>query len=246
MITLLGRVLHFSWMNKLFVAILSIQQTLYSWGRSFNAPISPLQGNTFASTRESLSNEEIQILMEDTQCELIKKENDTLRKQLSFLETGKMKGIVSRIIGSDDPILSKNLIVDKGFDDGIKIGQAVITDNGIIIGKIFKTEARIASVMLLTDNRSKLAVGIISEDITLGLLEGEHDMSLKMNLIPKTAKIFQGETVITSGLEKNIPRGLIAGIIGEIYDTENELFQSALVKTPLQYITSSVVTILTP
>ena len=65
-----------------------------------------------------------------------------------------------------------------------------------------------------------------------------------LHLIPKDIAVEKNMTIITSGLEDKIPRGLIIGQISEIISSPEDLFQSAYLITPIRIEYDSIVTVL--
>ena len=53
----------------------------------------------------------------------------------------------------------------------------------------------------------------MAEESALGIAHGQHNINLKIDMLPKDIPILEGDLVATSGLESNIPAGLIIGQI---------------------------------
>ncbi|MBU0619941.1 rod shape-determining protein MreC, partial [Patescibacteria group bacterium] len=68
------------------------------------------------------------------------------------------------------------------------------------------------------------------EDVTMGIIEGEFGLTIKMDFIPQNKRINNEDIVITSGLEKNIPKGLVIGKITRINKNNNEVWQNAIIE----------------
>jgi len=145
----------------------------------------------------------------------LESENSYLRRELNFIQEKHFNYEVADIIGRqayNDQIL----ILAKGSADGLKVGQAITVDQGIIVGKILSTEDHRAYAALLTEVRSQLAVSLESLSGTNGLLLGRVGSSLLMDLIPQDKTVAKDNLVITSGLEEGIPRGLLVGRISQV------------------------------
>jgi rod shape-determining protein MreC len=56
-----------------------------------------------------------------------------------------------------------------------------------------------------------------------------------MEMIPQTADLKKGQTVITSGLGGGLPRGLLIGYIEDYQMTVDQLFQTASLKLPVDF-----------
>lgn len=186
------------------------------------------------------------------QLKLLQEENKELRKTLNFLTTNNYlleekkdeKIAVANIIGRDPLTFSSILILDKGRAQGISEGSAVIIGEGILVGQIISVEENVSYLALLTNSQVKIAAMILDNENLQGLVEGSHGLSLKINLIPLDKKIDVGNLVVTSGLEKGIPKGLLIGKVEEINTESNDLFQNVTLKPAANLANLSLVTII--
>lgn len=152
----------------------------------------------------------------------LEQENSELRKQLSFFHRRNFTHVTANVVGLNTDNIEKMIIINAGEQDGLKIDQPVIVGDGVIVGTIAKVEKDISMVRLINDNQSKVAATLLNKDGSLGVVEGGYGLSIKMNFIPRNEVVLVGDKVITSGLEENIPRGLL---IGEVSVAENEAYQ---------------------
>ena len=158
----------------------------------------------------------------EVKLKVLESENQELRQLLNFRDTQNKSILTARVIGKNVEGAEKTVIIDKGSEAGAKIDQPIIVGNGILIGKIVKAERDISVIRLINDSQSKIAATILNHDRSLGIVEGGYGLSVRMNFIPRNETVVVGDQVITSGLEINIPRGLL---IGNITAVENESYQ---------------------
>jgi rod shape-determining protein MreC len=154
-------------------------------------------------------------------------ENEQLKAALDFTERDKDRSVTARVVYESDENDTRLLILDRGSDDGVAVGQPVTAGSGIIIGKIMAVRSRSSTVMPLMDSRSRLAVTVLNAQETLGVLEGDRDLSMSISLIPQTENLSPGDTVISSGLEPGIRRGLVVGVIEKVNRSTQDPFQAA-------------------
>lgn len=178
--------------------------------------------------------------------QMLSTENETLRKQIGFFSEKKYPYLISDVVGKINEDGQMFLLINKGADDGVKVGLPVVIDNGIFIGKIWKTEEKKSFVLLSFANRSHTAATLSDHLETDGVVNGERNISLKMELIPKNIEVKQGDLVTTSGLENSVPRGLIIGAVDQITASGNDLFQSCYLKVPYTVFTIEIVSVLLP
>ncbi len=117
------------------------------------------------------------------------------------------------------------LLIDKGLDDGIKVGLAVVNREGVI-GQVSNTNARNSQVMLITNPEFKIYV---QHSVTKSkmLAQGGGNNTLLVRYIAKTDKIQVGDILETTGLDDVYPANIpVAKVVKVFY--ENNGFNSAL------------------
>lgn len=165
----------------------------------------------------------------------LEQENLELRDQLSFKKKNTTNLITAEIVAKSLDTADQVIILNRGASDGVKMDQPVIYGNGILIGKIIKTEDSISFARVLSDNQSKIAATILNNDHSLGVIEGGYGLSIKMSFIPRNENIITGDQVITSGLELGMPRGLIVGKVAAIENESYQPFQQAIITPAVDY-----------
>jgi rod shape-determining protein MreC len=169
------------------------------------------------------------LLTENGKLRALVAENEALKAALSYREQQKVSPLLARVLAETDSDVLHGLVIDRGTADGVASGLPVQTGDGVLIGKVLETRAHSATVMLLTDSRSRLAVTLLGGKDTLGVLEGDRGLSLRVNLIPQTETLHEGDTIITSGLEPLVQRGIVIGAVDRIERSTESPFQSAVV-----------------
>jgi len=176
---------------------------------------------------------------------LLEEENEELKRQLAFRSRSNIGTIGAEVIGKTIDTLSNTILINRGMDDGVTVGDPIIVGDGILAGVVARTDKDTAVVRLIKDRQSKIAAAIVNTDKTIGLVEGGYGLSVRMNFIPQSERIQNGDTVVTSGLEEKIPRGLIIGTI-EAYEQETyQPFQQAVITPAVDLDRLTVVSIIT-
>jgi rod shape-determining protein MreC len=67
-----------------------------------------------------------------------------------------------------------------------------------------------------------------------------------MNYIPQLEKVTVGDTVVTSGLSEDIPRGLVIGRVTNVKSISNEVWQTATIEPLLNFKNLTVVSVVIP
>ena len=172
-----------------------------------------------------------------------KEENDLLRAQLNFVKA-KKSFVTADVVGKETDI-SNVIIINRGEANNLKIDQPVIANEGFLVGKVVRVEKNIAFVRLLSDNQSKIAATVLNKTKTMGVVSGEHGLSLKLGMVPQTEPLDVGDEVVTSGLEQNMPRGLLIGKIQTVQKESYEPFQSAALEPFVNLTKLTIITVLT-
>lgn len=175
---------------------------------------------------------------------MLKDQNFELEKQLGFFKTYPVNHLLSNVVGKEMLTTDQTILLDRGENDGVKMNDPVIVSDGIIIGKIIKVDKNLSTVRLLNDNQSRVGATVLNRDKSIGVIEGGFGISLKMSLIPRDEILMVGDQIITSGLESNIPRGLLVGTIAEVENEQYKPFQQAIITPGTNFSKLSTVSIL--
>lgn len=172
---------------------------------------------------------------QNARLKILAQENESLKRELGFLKENDYKTLSARVI-NNSYYLSDVIIINKGAEDGLLAGLPLVANGGILVGKIIEVKKNTATAILPLSPRARFAANIISEEQNVsGVTRGEHNLSLRMDLIPKNSSFSKNDLVVTSGLEENIPPGLIIGKVIEIIDISGSLFQEAIISPGIIY-----------
>ena len=213
---------------------------------------------------KELEIENSQLIKEQAQLKYAEEENKSLREHLKFFTKNEYNYVLANIIFEDIFIgstssndksnkISSNIIINKGKKDGFKIGLVAVNSQGITIGKITEANNNTARISLATNNNCKFAAKIQNQDSernnvsqTSGIAQGELNLTIAMNFIPQTKIVSEGDIIVTSGLEKDIPGGLVIGKVIKVENDTNEVWQKAVIEPLADFNDLSVVSVLLP
>ena len=168
------------------------------------------------------------------------RENEELRKQLGLIPSKQFELEASFVIGQNPQKLGSWILIDKGEKAGIKIGMPVIISQGILIGKVVEVYQGAAKVLLLTDSESVINVRN-SETEAKGVVVGKFGLGLVLEMVSQDDTLNAGDSIITSGLGGDLPKGLLVGKIQEPKASLDRIFQEATVVAPVKYSNLDVV-----
>ena len=153
------------------------------------------------------------------------KENARLRKLFDIKAALSHKTITCRVIGRDAGSWNSTIIIDKGKEAGLAVDSPVLSAGGVI-GRIISCSRGTATVMLISDLNSSIGA-LVQETRSVGLVEGQGDGRCLLNLLPKKVHIPLRATVVTSGLGRIFPKGLLIGKVTAVGEGLQDLYQVA-------------------
>lgn len=147
--------------------------------------------------------------------EALIEENIQLRELLNARQRVEHNVKAVELIGVNPEPFLHEIILNRGAEDGLAVGQPVI-DAGGILGQVLSLAHYTSRVMLITDARTAIPVevnrsGFRSIALGKGLLN-----ELELSHVPSTADIEEGDLLVTSGLGGRFPRGYPVGLVDEI------------------------------
>lgn len=146
-----------------------------------------------------------------TELKVIQEENERLRKIVGLPARKKFKYIMAYPVSTSSNNWEASIIIDKGSVHGVKNRMPVYTSDGLV-GQVVNVSPLASQVQLIIDNKSGVAAEIVGRNLK-GLVQGTFENKLEMTLVNKTAKVEEGDSVITSGLGGVYPKGLFVGKI---------------------------------
>ena len=170
-------------------------------------------------------------------------QNARLKGILSATDSGTHKLALAQIIGTDTNPLKQIVVLNKGANDGVQIGQTVIDENGIL-GQIINTYPNTSRLLLITDEQQSVAVQVARTG-QRAMVSGTGKLdALSLDYIFKTADVVVGDVLISSGLGGRIPAGYKVGTIAAIDETRTDNFADISVTPAANFVGSSYVLIL--
>lgn len=228
--------------RNIFIGIsYPFQKTFYLTGRSISSSVD------FFASIGNLKNENDKLIKENNSLAATvallrdeKNENELMREQLKLIPREKFDLVGSFVISQDPQRLNSWVMIDKGDSDGIKQNMPVIVADGVLIGMISETMAHTSKVALLSGSESVVNVTNI-ETGAKGVLRGEYGLGIVMDMVSQQDGLNIDDTIVTSGLGGNIPRGLLIGKINEVRLSQDKLFQQAIVTPRIRYSKQDIV-----
>jgi len=155
-------------------------------------------------------------------------ENAQLKELLNSTTVVIDEFLVANIIHIDPDPFMQQIILDKGTEHGVYLGQPIIDAHGVM-GSIIEVNALTSRVMLLTDASHAVPVESVRNGIrAIAMGTGVSD-SLELRHVTNTADIIVGDKFVTSGLDGHYPAGYPVGVVTAIEHDVQQPFASIYV-----------------
>jgi len=141
---------------------------------------------------------------------------DTIKTD-SLIEQRKYLYMQAKVIHNSVNLLNNYIELHRGSQQGVSPDMGVIGINNAVIGTVVDVSNNYAVVMSLLHEQSNLS-GRLKKGGETGTVvyDGKTPRILYLKDISKSAKINQGDTVVTSGFSDKFPRGLLVGFVKDI------------------------------
>ena len=149
-----------------------------------------------------------------------KSENKRLKKLIDEKNVYSNEFLLSKVLLDQQSPYLKSVIINKGFNHGIKLGVAV-KEKYYFVGKIINVNFLTSRILLASDLNSKIPV-IIEPNGINAILSGQgHNDYAGLEFLPKLKKIKEGDVVYTSGVDGIISEAIP---IGKVIEKDEKLF----------------------
>jgi rod shape-determining protein MreC len=156
-------------------------------------------------------------------------ENFRLRQLLNATESLEDRVLIAELIGvTPDPQVQR-VILNKGSDHNVYVGQAVLDAFGLM-GQVIEVGKRNSVVLLITDTTHAIPVEIGRSGLRL-VADGIGDLyALKLRHVASTLDIEVGDSLVSSGLGGRFPRGYPVAEVTEVKLSNEARFSTVFAK----------------
>ncbi len=125
------------------------------------------------------------------------------------------------------------LVVGRGRDAGIRVGQPALGPGATLVGVVTRVDERSSRVRLLTD-RASAVVAVLERSREPVALSGGVD-GLRLEFVPVGTAGVEGDTILSSALGGQLPAGLPIGRVTGTSAQDGELFQRVRIEPFADY-----------
>ncbi|HTF37451.1 MAG TPA: rod shape-determining protein MreC [Blastocatellia bacterium] len=155
-------------------------------------------------------------------------ELDRLRTQLALPPRPQYRELAANVISRNASLWFRRLTIDRGTLDGVKRDMPVATAGGIV-GRVISVGPNFAMVQVITDKHAGVGA-MLQASRAMGEIRGLDNDRCELKNISTSEKVEVGESVVTTGLDRIYPKGLLVGTVERIEADPNAPWHKIVVK----------------
>jgi len=159
-----------------------------------------------------VSTERAASLLQDEQ---LRTENARLRQLQGLREHVAAKTQVVQVLYEPRDRFTHKLVVDRGSSDGVRAGNPVIDEQGVV-GQVTRVFPLVAEVTVLTEKDQAIPVQVLRNGLRSVAFGGSEPGTLELRFLAANADVSSGDAVVTSGLDGLYPPGLPVGTVARV------------------------------
>ncbi|MDD5006085.1 MAG: rod shape-determining protein MreC [Candidatus Omnitrophica bacterium] len=155
-------------------------------------------------------------------------QNSRLRELLGFKQSSPFALVIARVISFDASNIRRSLVIDKGRNYKIRIGNPVITSDGMV-GVVAEVGNSASRILLISDTDFSIAAKVKRSN-AIGIISGSLEGVCKLKYLDLDDDIQRGDEIISSGENSRFPAGIPIGTVTDISKEQSGLTVFAVVK----------------
>lgn len=204
--------------------VVDVPSQLWRWANRMSTDYEQLH----AENRE-LKSQALILQRELQKMEALAAENVRLRELLHGAAQVDETVIVTEVIGIDPDPFTHELIINKGYRQGVVVGQPLLDAKGVM-GQVTKVNRYNSRVLLISDARHAIPVQVNRNGVrAIAAGKGSFE-ELELLHLPDTADIQPGDLLISSGLGGRFPFGYPVAVVDKVKHDPGQPFAAVTAK----------------
>lgn len=171
--------------------------------------------STLIQENTQLQRQQIYLQAQIQKLQSLEAENLELRELLKSIGNDLESYSEARMIQVETDPFRQQIVLNKGRDSGVEVGQPVIDPQGLV-GVVLSTQNDTSRVLLLTDAEFAVPVqSVRSKERAIAMGSGVGG-EIRLSYVPTTADFVEGDALVTSGIGGGFPAGTPVGVITSI------------------------------
>lgn len=159
----------------------------------------------------------------------LEQENARLRSLISVGERFGGAAVPAEVLYSGRDPFTQKLFVDKGESAGVKAGQAVIDEAGVV-GQVTRLYPSMAEVTLVTDKDHAVPVKVERSGVRSVMYGAGTGRLPELRFLSPNAEIQAGDKLVTSGIDGTYPPGLAVAQVVSVERETGQIFARVICK----------------
>ena len=202
------------WLQSCVLSIFGTFQQVVCWFSEYS---------DLRKENEQLRQENIRLAYENSMLKKAYLENIRLRRMLKLQQESKYKLLPASVIGRNYKGFSHAVLLDIGRQNQVKKDLPVICSSGVV-GKLAFVGEKFSVVQLIDDINFRIS-GLVQRSRVVGVVKPGPGNECYLDYVPLHSDVRTGDLVVTSGYSKIFPKGLEIGVVTEVHNPENALFE---------------------
>jgi rod shape-determining protein MreC len=142
-------------------------------------------------------------------------ENQNLRELMALQKQVSFKTLPVEILFNPPNPISQRIVINRGSNDGLKLGNPIANDAGIL-GQVVRLYERSAEVSLLEDRDFAVPVQVARNGLRAAVFGAGRGNPLELRYLPVASDLEVGDVLLTSGIDGVYPPGFAVAVISKI------------------------------
>src|SRR5689334_5834442 len=155
-------------------------------------------------------------------------ELDRLRREVALPPHVQYRSIAANVVARDTTTWFRRLTIDRGKLDGVEFNMPVMTTGGVV-GRVISRGPNYSVVQVVTDKQAGVGA-MLQNSRAMGEVRGLDGSHCEMKNVSSAVTVEEGESVVTTGLDRVYPKGLLIGTVERIEQDPNAPFNKIIIK----------------
>ena len=170
---------------------------------------------TLIEENRKLKEEQLILQSQLQKFNLLEAENERLQQLLSSSKRVKQRVLIAEMLAVDMDPYRHNIIIDKGRNHAVYVGQPIIDANGVM-GQITQVSSNSSIALLITDPSHSIPVRVVRNGLRSIAAGTGNPHAMRLEYIPSNGDIEVGDTLVSSGLGGRFPVDFPVATVTEI------------------------------
>ncbi|MFH0808967.1 MAG: rod shape-determining protein MreC [Pseudomonadota bacterium] len=160
-------------------------------------------------------------------------ENERLHRLLALKESSGLPLLSAQVVAKSSNPWCRTVIVNRGTDEGISRGMAVVSPQGVV-GRVISASRNYSKVLLANDCNSAIDA-TVQRSRAQGILVGSEGGMCRLKYVPRGDEVRPGDLIISSGLGCVFPKGFPLGVVERVARERAAVFQAVEIRPTVDF-----------